>query len=220
MEVAAVLLARAMAYVESSELNPQAGVFYPNLVRAIVARYNFQKFPQKPEDFDEAKGVVFAEGRLGDSVIEQLAIYTYGIILDTRTSTQESRRLLEEGLQWASKEMGLVYKPSMIKRWQYASNLIFYSKVPLTGVHSAFQKVADSLTRTAAELTGEKLKYELVSFGVNYDQLNRKHPFGSFSIQRRENVPFSENKYFSDAPLPTDVHMKLLEQFEADISNK
>jgi len=80
-------------------LNPRGAVFYPDLTKALVARYNFQKFPQKLEDFDESKGVAFGFGRLGDTVIEQLVIYTYGIVLDTRISTQESRRLLEESVR-------------------------------------------------------------------------------------------------------------------------
>ena len=45
MELLSVLLARAMAWVEPVELNPRAAVFYPDLTRAIVARYEFQKFP-------------------------------------------------------------------------------------------------------------------------------------------------------------------------------
>jgi len=218
MEIAAVLMARAIAWVESTELNPRAAVSYPDLIEAFVARYGFQKFPQKIEEFDETKGVTFLAGKLGDAVIEQLVIYTHGIILDTRNSTQQSKRLIEEGLQWASREAGLVYKPSFIKRWQYASQLIFYSNAPLSAIHPAFQRIADRLTGNVAEVTGEKLNYELVSFNVNYDQLNRKHPFGNFSIQRRDNIPFSENKYYSDAPLPTNLHIQLLEQFEADIS--
>src|SRR6266404_4209940 len=107
MELASILLARAMAWVEPAELNPKGAVFYPDLVKAIVARYDFQKFPQKLEDFDEGKGVTFAGGRLGKTVIEQLIIYTYGIVLDTRVSTQESQRLLEEAFEWGSKELGL-----------------------------------------------------------------------------------------------------------------
>jgi hypothetical protein len=67
---------------------------------------------------------------------------------------------------------------------------------------------------------GEYLKYELTNFTIDFDQLARKHPLGRFSIQRRDNTPFSENKYYSDAPLPTELHIKLLEQFEADASRK
>lgn len=217
MELLSVLLARAMAWVEPTELNPRASAFYPDLVKAIVARYNFQKFPQTLEEFDESKGVTFIEGKFGNSVIEQLVIYTYGIVLDTRSSTQESRRILEEAMQWGSKELGLVYKPSMIRRWQYTSNVTFRSDIPLTSVQLAFQRLADGVTKGVAETMNENLKYELVTFTIDYDQLTRKHPLGRFSIQRRDNTPFSENKYFSDAPLPTDLHIKLLEQFERDV---
>lgn len=216
MEDVTVLLARATAWVESHDLNPRGAVFYPELGKALVARYNFQKFPQKPEDFDETKGVTFASGKLGNTVIEQVVIYTYGIMLDTRVSTAESKRVLEESLQWGAKELGLAYKPSMTRRWQYLSQITFNSKVQFMAAKSALQRLADRVTENVAEVTGESLKYELTSFILNYDQLTRKHPLGYFSIQRRENTPFSENKYFSDAPLPTDVHMKLIEQFEAD----
>jgi len=220
MELAAVVLARASAWVESYDLNPRGKLFYPDLAKAVATRYNFQKFPQKIEDFDEAKGVVFAEGKLGNSVIEQVIVYSFGVVLETRISTQESKRLLEEAFDWASKELGLTYKPSMVKRWQYYSQVTFYSKAPFLGNLKATQKLAQAVTNHVAELTDEDLKYELTSLTLNYDQLTRKHPLGSFSIQRRENTPFSDNKYFSDAPLPTETHIKLLEQFEADLSGQ
>jgi hypothetical protein len=118
---------------------------------------------------------------------------------------------------WGKNELGLAYEPSMIRRWNYTSQVIFRSDIPLAGVQTPFQTLADKMNKHVLELTGEGLKYELVSFFVDYDQLTRKHPFGRFSIQRRDNTPFSENKYFSEAPLPTDLHIKLLEEFEADV---
>jgi len=75
-------------------------------------------------------------------------------------------------------------------------------------------------SKGVADTMGENLKYDLSILSIDYDQLTRKHPLGRFSIQRRDNTPFSENKYFSDAPLPTDVHLRLLEQFERDLSGK
>jgi hypothetical protein len=217
MELASILLARAMAWVEPIDLNPRGAVFYPELTKALVARYGFQKFPQKLEDFDESKGVTFGVGRLGDTVIEQLVIYTYGIVLDTRVSTLESRRLLEEAFEWARKELGFVYKPAMVKRWQYASQVTFRSTAQMTGAGSAVERLAASVAKGVADTMAENLKYDLAILSLDYDQLRRKHPLGRFSIQRRDNTPFSENKYFSDAPLPTDLHVQLLEQFEKDL---
>jgi hypothetical protein len=220
MELAAIHLARALAWVEPIDLNPKARVFYPELAEALMARYKFQKGPQKIEDFDEVKGVTFTAGKFGDTVIEQFIIYTYGLVLDTRTSTKESKRLIEEAMQWGSKEFGLVFKPTMVKRWQYVSQVTFYSDAALVGASVAFQKLAAGVEKGVAEILDENLGYELTTIMIDYDQLKRKHPLGRFSIQRRENTPFSDNKYFSDAPLPTELHLKLLEQFEAELSNK
>jgi hypothetical protein len=35
-----------------------------------------------------------------------------------------------------------------------------------------------------------------------------------FTFERRSGAPFSENKYFSYAALPTDAHMGVLEKIE------
>jgi len=216
MKLSAIHLARAMAFVEPIDLNPVGKAFYPDLVKALVLRYGFLKFPQKPEEFDEVKGVVFSTGKFEETTIEQLTIYTYGFLVDTRVSTQESKRLLEEAMEWASKSLGLTY--NAVRRWQYASQVTFYSEIDLTSVHPAMQRLADNVSKIVTENTRENLKYELTAFAIDYDSLSRKHPMGRFSIQRRENTPFSEHKYFSDAPLPTDEHIKLIGQFEEDIS--
>jgi hypothetical protein len=108
----------------------------------------------------------------------------------------------------------------MVKRWQYASQVTFRSTAPMTGAHSAAGKLAAGIAKGVADTMGENLKYDLAILSIDYDQLTRKHPLGRFSIQRRDNAPFSENKYFSDAPLPTDIHIQLLEQFEKDLSGK
>jgi hypothetical protein len=205
-----------MAFVEPIDLNPTGKVSYPDLVEALVARYKFQKFPEKADDFDETKGVVFTEGKSGNTVIERLTIYAYGILVDTRVSTSESKRLLEEALDWGTKDLGLAYKP--VTRWQFASQVTFHSKVPLAAANSALQLLTQGVARGISDTIGEKLDYDVTVIVVDHDQLARKHALGRFSIQRRENTPFSENKYFSEAPLPTETHISLLEQFEANIS--
>jgi hypothetical protein len=217
MEIAAILQAKSMAFMEPVDLNSKGKVFWPDLVNALVARYNFQKFPQKPEDADRAKGITFGMGRLGDTVIEDLVFLPFGIVLGTRVSTEESKRLLEEAFRWGSKELGLAITP--VIRWQYDSQLTFYSKVPLLAIHPGLQTLSNILTKNAAEILGEDdLKYDLTAIAMEFDALKRKYTLGRFSIQRRENTPFSENKFFSEAPLPTSIHLKALEEFEASIA--
>jgi hypothetical protein len=218
MKLAAVTLARAIAFVETSDLNPNGRVFYPDFVRELVARYQFQKFPTQIEDFDEQKGVEFFQGKAGDSVIEKLVIYNTGLLVDTRTNTKTSKSLIEESLMWAKSKFGLCYEPQMIRRMAYVSQVTFHSDMVLNSLNPALAKLADRVSSAVSEIQGETFDYQTSSVAIHHDPLKRKYPVAGFTIHPRADAPFSERKYFSEAPLPTDLHLELLRQFEADIT--
>src|SRR6266852_1851338 len=105
MELSAVLLARVIFFVESVDLNPRGAAFYPDIIRGLVERYNFQSYPEKVEDFDEQKGVTLTLGRLGDRTIDKVVIYNWGLTLDTTSSTDDAETLLDEALVWATNSL-------------------------------------------------------------------------------------------------------------------
>ena len=77
------------------------------------------------------------------------------------------------------------------------------------------------MTEGVQEYSALNLSYEMVSFNLNADILKVKYPRSHFSIQRRIEAPFSDNKYYSESPLQTEEHIKVLEEFEeAIIGNK
>jgi hypothetical protein len=80
-------------------------------------------------------------------------------------------------------------------------------------------ELAGRISGAMEQVMHEKRSYEPVAITFDYDQLTRKHPLGPFSIQRRENTPFSEGKFFSAAPLPTETHIRLLEDFEKSLAS-
>jgi hypothetical protein len=218
VQLASVLLARVLAYVESFDLNPVGRTFYPDLVKGITEKFGFLKFPEKLEDFDETKGVQFTGGRWGDVTVESFIIYRNGLLLDTRASTVESERILEEGLAWASSTYGLVYDPKMIKRRGYLSNLCFHSDCPLLVMASSpASRLAERVHGAVSEITGDRTPWEPIVLTLHSEAIPRKPVSAAFTIQRRAETAFSENKYYSEAPLPTDLHLALLEQFEADV---
>jgi hypothetical protein len=218
MDLAAVLLARVYTFLDIYELNPNGRVYYPKLAGALVNRYGFTTFPQKPEDFDESKGVKFLNGRIGNTTIDQVIIYNNGILLDTRISTAESKALLHEALFWASGELGLNYREGMIKQTHYVSQLAFRSNSPLQKISPALNRAAEKVSSVVSETAERSYKYEVTGVTVNFDQLTAvRKPF-ALTLERRENSPFSENKYFSQAPLDTQEHIDLIEALESSLA--
>jgi hypothetical protein len=218
MQLAAVTLARVLAYIETADLNPRGAVFFPELIRNLVNKFEFQKFPTTFEQTDEDKGVDFLEGRWNGVTVDKLTIFRGALVLDTSVSTSHSEQIVEEALTWASAECGLGYKPGMIARKQYLSDVTFYSKIRLTDTHTAILNLQKSISEKASITFGQPLNYDITHLGFDFDKTKTPLVTAAFSIQRRGNALFSENKYFSEAPLQTDVHLKLLEQFETDLT--
>lgn len=217
MQRAAVVLARCIAFVETYDLSPNGHIFFPEVVKELVDRYHFMKFPREYADFDELKGVEFLEGRWNDDVIWRLTIYSNGILLDTRSNTKRSRELIEEALAWARSKFGLNYTADMIKREAYVSQVTFHSDISFDSINPALERLAQRITSAVSEIHKQEVEYQTTAVFLQHDQLKLKNPLAPFTIAPRVETPLSEHKYFSEAPLPTDLHWELLEEFEARI---
>jgi hypothetical protein len=64
---------------------------------------------------------------------------------------------------------------------------------------------------------GQTVTYEPTALLFNLDQSQSKLMPGVFSIERRADIPFSDKKYFSNAPLATRDHIELLKAFETSM---
>jgi hypothetical protein len=216
MDLSAIIMARFFAFIETYDLNPRGRAYFPELVTALVNRYGFAKYPQKPEEFDESKGVTFQDGREGGVTINQVQIFTHATYVDTASSTEDSERIFHESLTWLSKDFGVRYDAGMVKRKTYVSQLTFFSDV-LDRLHPALLKLGQRLTTRVPQFYGQQLVYIPTAVSVGFDPLTTKAGPAPFTIERRADTLFSEHKYFSSAPLPTDEHIAMLEAFEEDI---
>jgi hypothetical protein len=217
MQLSAVILARVLFFVEAIDLNPRGTAYYPDIVRALVERYRFQKFPQKAEDFDELKGVTFEQGRSGDVTIYTLVIYNNGLQLDTTRSTDASEAILVDALGWASQELGLVYKPEMVKRKGYVSNFTFYSDAPLLQTNPILNNLSAKVSKAVSDNLKSPMSFQPSAILISQDPEAQRIPVSPFSIERRAQTPFSDKKYFSAAPLPTAIHVGLVEEYEKSV---
>lgn len=218
MQVAAIIKARTLAFIDIDELNRHGKIRFSDILPPIVARYDFQSFPTKAEDFDvNDKGVAFGSGRIGDIVIDVLKIYSGLIYVETLSSTEDSRKVILDMLEWGATALQLTYSEGMIRHWAYVSQLTFFSDLPLLRALSApLDNLAQKTSRYISEVFKQEITYHPINMVVGHDPALRKNAIASFTIQQRVNVDFGDNKFFSEAPLPTEVHVKFLEELEVD----
>jgi len=211
MELIAISLARIVAFLEIQAFDPRGRTSTPKGLKRISERYSFTKSPQAFEEFNFEKGVEFFVGKFGEINIDKLTLYTDGIAIDTRSSTDDCEAVLADLLGAVHEEQGIALQPS---RWMHLSNLIFRSEVKLASMHQALQAIANRVALAVSKDFRQDVHFDLnVFWGADVSTLSLKP--SPFSIEHRVNVPFAENTYFSAAPLRTTEHRELLQQFEA-----
>ncbi len=215
MKLAAILLARVAAWVEVEELTPQNQVGRVRLSEGLRERYSFLKAPQTLEEFDVQKdGIQFQSGRHHDIVIERLVFYMKGIVVETRSSTTDCEKVLADLVAWIQEQAG-VSEAVRIIRTIYLSQLTFYSDRSLELVNSRLGHLANWLSDRITEGMRTRLEYGVIGIHFGFDELTYQLSPGRLVIERRADAPFSENKYFSAAPLRTEDHLEFLRRFEA-----
>lgn len=216
MQLSAILQARVIAFFNVYDVSPRTGLFFPDITKELVQRFNFQRYPKTLDEWQDPKGSQFGVGKLGDVTVDALILFNNGIQLDTHAGTKESKAIIEDTLEWAKDRLGFTYAPGAIKQWAYVSSLTFLTAVPILST-PPLDNLAQGTSRALSEIMGEPIVYQTYNQTVAHDPLSIKYGRASFYIQRRLDVPFGDNKYFSEAPLPTEVHWDLLTRFEADV---
>jgi hypothetical protein len=217
VELSAILLARALAFFETVDVTPRKGIFFPELIKGLVQHCSFQQFPKTIEQWTSNDGAQFETGKLGELTIKKLILFPNGVQIDSIAGTEESRQAIRSILEWARDNFEIAYDENTIKEWGYVSDVTFRSDVPLL-MTVPLERLSRSVTTEISKLLKLETVYQPTGITVGHDPLLRKYGRAAFTIQKRAEVPLTDNKYFSEAPLATDVHIELLRQYEKDVA--
>lgn len=219
MKLSSILVARAIYFLDSADLNPKGRLYTPDIAREVVERYAFKTFPKSPEEWDESKGVTFESGKSGEHVIEKVVLYNWGITLDTRTDTSVSELLLTDALSWLMAKQNIEFDTSIITRRSYLSQVSFHSDIQLFSLHPVLEFLAQAITKSVTEDLRLPSKFEASGVLLALDPAEQRVPLPRFTIERRERSAFSDGKYFSSAPLKTRTHIELLNYLEKTLES-
>lgn len=168
-----------------------------------------------------ADGVTFESGVFEGIPIRKLTVFPLVMHLDTADSTDLAQRALLSILQWAKKEFGLRYSPSIITRWAFVSDVVFQAEFALLErLNATLNSISATITEAIRENLNEELQYRPAKFWLAHDPNKRQASIAPFTIEHLALSQDEENKFYSEAPLPTNLHLSLLEKLELELREK
>src|ERR1700733_5898795 len=189
MELVAINLARAVAILEIQSFDPKGAHTDPENFATLAEGYKFAKIPQTLEELNTKNGVTFGDGRFEDIAISQIQIFPNGVVIDTRSSTNDSLRILDDLLSLAKSRNGATFSPT---RRHFVSQISFRSDLKLSFLNPMLQRIANELTEVTSRDLAHPITFEPTAVLIGPDSSQLKIPPNAFTLERRAETSFSE----------------------------
>ncbi len=87
---------------------------------------------------------------MGDINIDKLSVFSNGIVIETRSSTSDCNKVLEDVLEFAEETLGAQIRPS---RRNYISQIVFSSELRLPELNPVLARVSNAIqSRVRADM--------------------------------------------------------------------
>lgn len=221
MKVITVEGGRILDLVPTEEFRSRRGLYLPEFVQEIMARYGFMAGPTNLVEAAKA-GAKFEQGKFtvdGETVVlKELSIYSDGLITDAY-DTRFAEIAMDDFTQWATEKFGFQARTSPSHR-TYTSAVICQFDKAIEPALGKLARLSELFSRALKDSYGWDYKYNLFRLGFNVDPKTIPHLRATnFLFERRVQVEYSTERYFCVAPLRTDDHIQLLKQIETDFLN-
>ena len=217
MKLLSINLARSIWLGQILDFNPK-GIKLDNVLSLfLLETYRFKNYPPLTEIWDLSKGIVFGEGEFkidGEHPINvNLTLYNDGIIADTRSSTYDSDAFLDDAFNRFAEVFKSPTLQSIVSENLYLSQVYISTDKTIETLNPKLKRISKFLMQNV----GGAINYQTGGVSFWADQTSTRKP-GPFTFERTVNVPFSDNRYYSAAPLQTDKHLELLDELERILS--
>lgn len=216
MRLLSIRATRSLWLFHVGDLNPRGKSVTRDALSEMATRYSFAKIPDVKE-ITEARTknqpFVFGGGifktKTGITTEISLTLYRDGILVDSTSSTSDGDEVLDDLLSWLHTDLGLIdYKTIQVTK-VYVNEVFVSMSNSLNAINpklDAFMQMIGTKLKSPVK----KPTYQVGALGFWIDpEQNPKHVH--FRIERAEERPFSENRYYSIAPLETEEHLKALQ---------
>lgn len=204
----------------AEEMRPTSGVPIPDFITKTTERYEFTTPPSLERPWQEINDnpMRFSGGILksggASAVIKEFVLYQDGVAAFAH-NTDDAERLIEDILDWGKKEFGLRDLVSEPRKLYTSTVVVDFNKdidaiiQPIKGL----QQLCAGYLEVHRNVV-EDVRFTRLAFGVDPLKTAKDSAMPDFLIERRASHPFDDNRIISQAPLPTTVHLELLEKIE------
>ena len=229
MKIKNVKLARSIWLLDLQDLNPRGRDIAGQIFDWVRQRYGFVVGPDPRAPLAEnstspvrsgnqpvSTGAVFENGRfqVRDQVvieITKLAVYNDGIVVDTSSSTTSCDEFAQDLLTTAASEFSLAYDEETVRKRMYLSELIVHSGISFDAINPRLAAFAQRITAAFPEETKPQFRIAAIQF---WSEPNDAGKHRIFTLEQQVGKASTEHRYFSQAPLQTNDHLRLLEELE------
>jgi hypothetical protein len=218
MRVLNVVSASSTWLFDIADLNPKGKSIFPEILEWLKDTYGFKTAPETAESIETKDGLQFKKGvyqaREEVFVDVELTIYNDGVLAKSSSSTDDTDNFLENVISSAVTGFSLTFDPSMIRRKLYLSELNIKLEQPLPNLNPRLVNFASMLTKAS----GSPNPFELGGISFWSDVTHAVYKTPPFTLERRLNAPFGENRFYTKAPLGTEQHISMLKELEGILS--
>ena len=156
-------------------------------------------------------------GRFRDHQIDKLSIYNDGFLISAQTNTVILDDFIEEAVYAVKNRFSLTEQTIDEPQTVYDSQVVVQGKFSISDGVPRLGAIAQKKLSECFGRYGTEREYSVTGFTMRSDpDKTTRLSASSFSLDRRINVSFEKELYFSEAPLKTDDHLDLLRSLEDD----
>lgn len=193
-------------------------IFLPDFSRRLAEFYRFVEFPKNRDDFKLENSIEFAMGFSKARLISRVQIYETGVVIEGPEYTEALEEIADEILSIIANEFGVALQELGSARGAYTSRIEIKSEKKLNIQSPLLNNIGNFLSK-AIDGYGTKTKpYEIYGIEMHSEARYSSpiHPT-RFTLERRAGTDYSDDIFYSEAPLKTKDHLQLLQNIESAI---
>jgi hypothetical protein len=207
------ITAQAWWIAIADEVRPVGGLDVTAVFAAIKERFEFAAIPTAPTQ--QGGGLDFVNGALRATpepvLINKIGIYTDGVNVEVPTTTERAETALQEVLS--------VFFSFGLRRPETPPLHYYLSTIVVDLEYSLDNLIPAKLLKKVEVSIGVDAKTHFSGININADKTTLSGRLGPinptfFNVHRRVDVPYDQNRYFSQAHMETTEHLDILAEFE------